>query len=228
MAWRDNWRRVRAIAGKDLTIEFRSKAGFNSVASLGVTILILLGLALGPDAEALRQAAVGAVWLAMLFSGVLAFNRSFQVELDSGALESLLQYPGPRWTIFVGKLLGNLTFVTLMVGIVVPVGIVLFGVRIPDDWPALLGVLALGIIGLVALGTFYASMSSRSRAREVLLPLLLFPMLVPVLLAATTASKALLGADLMHEAGAWVRLLVAYDLIFLIATFLAFEHVIDA
>lgn len=227
-AWRDNWRRVRAIARKDLTTEFRSKAGFNSVASLGVTILILLGLALGPDTEALRQAAVGAVWLAMLFSGVLAFNRSFQVELDSGALESLLQYPAPRWTIFAGKLLGNLTFVTLMVVIVVTVGSVLFGVRIPDDWAALLGVLALGIIGLVVLGTFYASMASRSRAREVLLPLLLFPMLVPVLLAATTASKALLGADLMHEAGAWVRLLVAFDLIFLIATFLAFDHVIDA
>ena len=87
---------------------------------------------------------------------------------------------------------------------------------------------ALGIIGVVVLGTFYASMASRSRAREVLLPLLLFPMLVPVLIAATTASRALLGADLMHEAGAWIRLLAAFDLVFLIATFLAFEHVIDA
>lgn len=228
MAWRDDWRRVRAIVRKDLTAEFRAKAGFNGVVALGVTILILLGMALGPDAAALRNAAVGAVWLAMLFSGVLAFNRSFQVELESGALETLLQYPGPRWVIFAGKLLGNLIFVTLMVVIVVAAGIVLFGVRIPDDWPALLGVLALGIVGLVAMGTFYASMASRSRAREVLLPLLLFPMLVPVLLAATTASKALLGADLMHEAGAWIRLLAAYDLIFLIATFLAFEHVIEA
>jgi heme exporter protein B len=228
MAWRDDWRRVRAIARKDVTTELRAKAGFNSVASLGVTILILLGLALGPDAEALRNASVGAVWLATLFSGVLAFNRSFQVELESGALEPLLQYPGPRWTIFAGKLLGNLIFLTLMVAIVVAVGIVLFGVPIPADWPSLVGVLALGVVGLVVLGTFYASMASRSRAREVLLPLLLFPMLVPVLLAATTASKALLGADVMHEAGAWIRLLVAYDLIFLIATFLAFEHVIEA
>ncbi len=228
MAWRDDWRRVRAIARKDVTTELRAKAGFNSVASLGVTILILLGLALGPDAQALRNAAVGAVWLATLFSGVLAFNRSFQVELESGALEPLLQYPGPRWTIFAGKLLGNLIFLTLMVAIVVVAGVVLFGVQIPADWPSLLGVLALGVVGLVVLGTFYASMASRSRAREVLLPLLLFPMLVPVLLAATTASKALLGADVMHEAGAWIRLLVAYDLIFLIATFLAFEHVIEA
>jgi heme exporter protein B len=228
MAWRDDWRRVRAIARKDLTTELRAKAGFNGVASLAVTILILLGLALGPDAQALRNAAVGAVWLATLFSGVLAFNRSFQVELESGSLEPLLQYPGPRWTIFAGKLLGNLIFVSLMVAIVAAAGVVLFGVRIPAGWPSLLGVFALGIVGLVVLGTFYASMASRSRAREVLLPLLLFPMLVPVLLAATTASKALLGADLMHEAGAWIRLLAAYDLVFLIATFIAFEHVIEA
>jgi len=228
MAWRDDWRRVRAIARKDLTTELRAKVGFNSVVALGVTILILLGLALGPDAQALRNAAVGAVWLATLFSGVLAFNRSFQVEIETGALEQLLQYPGPRWTIFAGKLLGNLLFVTLMVAIVVAAGIVLFGVRIPAGWPALLGVLALGIVGLVLLGTFYASMASRSRAREVLLPLLLFPMLVPVLLAATTASKALLGADLMHEAGAWIRLLAVYDVVFFIATFIAFEHVIEA
>jgi heme exporter protein B len=228
MAWRDDWRRVRAIARKDITTELRAKAGFNSVASLAVTILILLGLALGPDAQALRNAAVGAVWLAALFSGVLAFNRSFEVELESGALEPLLQYPGPRWTIFAGKLLGNFIFLTLMVAIVVAVGVVLFGVRIPAGWLSLLGVFALGVVGLVVLGTFYASMTSRSRAREVLLPLLLFPMLVPVLLAATTASKALLGADLMHEAGAWIRLLAAYDLVFLIATFIAFEHVIEA
>ena len=228
MPWRDDWRRVRAIAMKDLTTELRSKVGFNSVASLGITTLVLLGLALGPDAQALRDAAVGAVWLATFFSAVLAFNRSFQVELESGALEALLLYPGPRWTVFAGKLLGNLLFVTLMAVIVVAAGIVLFGVRIPETWPSLLGVFALGIAGMVTLGTFYAAMASRTRAREVLLPLLLFPMLVPVLLATTTASKALLGADLMNEAGAWVRLLVAYDVIFLVATLLAFEHVIEA
>jgi heme exporter protein B len=228
MAFKDDWRRVRAIARKDLTTELRAKAGFNGVASLAVTILILLGLSLGPDASALRNAAVGAVWLATLFSGVLAFNRSFQVELESGALEPLLLYPGARWTIFAGKLLANLIFVTLMVAIVMAAGVVLFGVAIPETWPRILVVVILGIIGLVALGTFYASISSRSRAREVLLPLLLFPMLVPVLLAATTATKALLGWDLMHESGAWIRLLIGYDLVFLTATFIAFEHVIEA
>ena len=228
MAWRDNWRRVGAIARKDLTTEFRAKAGFNSVASLGVTILVLLGLALGPDAAALRNAAVGAVWLATLFSSVLAFNRSYQVELETGALEPLLLYPGPRWTVFAGKLAGNLAFVSLMVAIVVPVGIALFGVRLVPAWPAILAVLALGVFGVTVLGTFYAAMASRSRAREVLLPLLLFPMLVPVLLAATMATRALLGADVMNDAGAWIRLLLAFDVIFLVATLLVFEHVIEA
>src|SRR4026209_164373 len=146
MSWGDDWRRVRAIAKKDLTTELRAKAGFNGVASLAVTILILLGLALGPGADALRNSAGGAVWLATLFSGVLAFNRSFQVELESGALEPLLQYPGPRWTIFAGKLLGNMMFLTLMVAIVVPAGIVLFGVRIPADWLSLLGVPPPGLV----------------------------------------------------------------------------------
>jgi heme exporter protein B len=88
-------------------------------------------------------------------------------------------------------------------------------------------VLVLGAVGLVSLGTFYAAMASRSRAREVLLPLLLFPMLVPVILAAMESSKALIAGDLMHEAGLWIRLLIAFDIIFVIATHLAFEHVIE-
>src|SRR6185436_9010887 len=125
-------RRVRAIIWKDLTTERRSKAGFNAVAFLGVLILLLFGFALGPDAEALRNAAAGALWLAILFSGVLAFNRSYQLELDGGALEPLLLYPAPRWTIFVGKFIGNLIFVLLVELLIVPVAMVLFHVTVPE------------------------------------------------------------------------------------------------
>jgi heme exporter protein B len=227
MSFADDWRRVKAIAMKDLRTERRSKAGFNSVAAMGVTILVLFGFALGPDAQSLRDAAAGALWLAVLFAGVLSFNRSYQVELESDALEPLLLYPGARWTIFSGKLLANLMFIGLMLVIVVPIGLVLFQVPVPAAWAKLLLVLLLGVIGMVSLGTFYAAIASRSRAREVLLPLLLFPMLVPVLLAAMEASKALLVGDLMHEAGLWIRLLVAFDVIFIVATHLAFEHVIE-
>ena len=225
---RASWRRVRAVAWKDLTAERRSKAAFNGVVALGVTILVLFGFALGPDTSTLREAAGGALWLAVLFAAVLAFNRSYQVELENGALDQLLLYPGPRWTIFTGKLLANLVFVAIMLVIVVLVGMVLFQVTVPAAWPVLLGVLGLGTIGIVTLGTFYAAMASRSRAREVLLPLLLFPMLVPALLAAMQASKALLQGDIMNEAHAWMSMLTAYDVIFLLATHLAFDHVIES
>jgi len=220
-------RRVRAIIWKDLTTERRSKAGFNAVAFLGVLILLLFGFALGPDAEALRNAAAGALWLAILFSGVLAFNRSYQLELDGAALEPLLLYPAPRWTIFAGKFAANLLFVLLVEAIVVPVAIILFQVKSVAGWLPAGGVLLLGSIGFVGLGTFYASMASRSRAREVLLPLLLFPMLVPVLLASAEASSALLAGNPMQDAGAWVKLLIAFDVIFVVASFFAFDHVIE-
>ena len=227
MALGHDLRLVRAIVWKDLTTERRSKAGFNAVAFLGVLILLLFGFALGPDAEALRNAAAGALWLAILFAGVLAFNRSYQLELDGAALEPLLLYPAPRWTIFAGKLVANLLFVLLVEAIVVPVAIVLFQVRAPGGWLPASGVLLLGSIGFVALGTFYASMASRSRAREVLLPLLLFPMLVPVLLASSEATSALLAGDPMQDAGAWIRLLAMFDVIFVVASFLGFDHVIE-
>lgn len=227
MSLRRDWRRARAIAWKDLTTERRSKAGFNSVVALAVTILVMFGFALGPDAQAIRDAASGAIWLAALFAGVLAFNRSYQVELDGGALEQLILYPGSRRAIFAGKLLANFAFVSLMLVVVMAVGTVLFQVQVPANWPALLAIFFFGAVGLVTLGTFYAAMASRSRAREVLLPLLLFPMLVPVLLAAMEATKSLLGGNVMGDAGAWARLLAAFDVIFLAATFLAFESVIE-
>ena len=220
-------RRVAAVAWKDLTTEWRTKANFNSVVFLGVLILLLFGFALGPDAEALRQAAAGVLWLAILFSGVMAFNRSYQLELESGALEPLLLYPGARWVLFVGKTLANLAFVLLMEVIILPVTGVLYHVAIPPGWPALLAVMLLGTVGFVTLGTFYAAMASRSRAREVLLPLLLFPMLVPLLISSAEASAALLNGDAMGNSGAWIRLLAAFDLIFLAASIWAFEHVIE-
>jgi heme exporter protein B len=227
MAFAQDWSRARAIAWKDLTTERRSKAGFNSVAALGVTILILFGFAFGPDGESVRNAAPGALWLAALFAGVLAFNRSYQVELDGGALEPLLMYPGSRRAIFAGKLMANFAFVMLLMAIVIVASLVLFQTDIPARWGALLLIVVLGAVGLVTLGTFYAAMASRSRAREVLLPLLLFPMLIPVILAAIQGTKAIIARDVMQEASAWISLLAGFDVIFLMATFLAFEYVIE-
>ncbi len=224
---RTNWDRVTAVAWKDFTTERRTKANFNAVVAMAGLILLFFGFALGPDAEGLRSAAAGVLWLTILFSGVLAFNRSYQLELEAGALEQLLLYPGERWAIYVGKMLANLAFVFMVELVALPLTGVLYHVAFPEQWGAVAGVLVLGTIGFVALGTLYAAMASRSRSREVLLPLLLFPMLVPVLIAASGATASLLVGDVMGDSRAWIRLLAAFDVIFVIASTWAFQFVIE-
>ena len=226
MSLQTDFARARAVAWKDLRTERRSMANFSGVLFLALLMLLLFGFALGPDAEALKQSTAGVVWLSVLFSGVLAFNRSYQVELDDGAFETLLLYPGARWPIFLGKLIANLAFILAVEFVVVPLAAILFHSNIA---PALLGisaVLLLGTIGFVTLGTFYAAVASRTRAREVLLPLLLLPMLVPVLIAAAKATMSLMSGDVMGDAGSWVRLLVAFDLIFFTASVAVYDVVI--
>jgi heme exporter protein B len=228
VSWASDLHRAGAIARKDLTTEWRTRANFNAVTFFGALMLLLFGFALGPDAEALRRAAPGVVWLTVLFSGVLTFNRSYQMELENDALETLLSYPGGRRTIFLGKLAANLTFVLLVELIIVPLTAILYGVSLAGSLPGIVAVLLLGTFGFVTLGTFYSALSSRSRAREVLLPLLLFPMLVPLLIAAAQATGALLVGDAMGDARAWAGALAAFDVIFFVASLYAFEHVIGA
>ncbi len=227
MSFRGEMTRVGAVAWKDLTTERRSKANFNAVLFLATLMLLMFGFALGPDTSALRAAAAGIVWLTVLFSGNLAFHRSYQVELERGALEMLLLYPGARSSIFLGKLLANLTFVLLVEAVLIPIAMVLYDISVVRGAAMVLLVIFLGTVGFVTLGTFYGSMASRSRAREVLLPLLLFPMVVPVLVAAVEATAALMQGDLMGESGRWLRLLFAFDTIFVGASIMAFGAVIE-
>jgi len=219
--------RVRAVAWKDLTAERRTKANLNAVLFFAALMLLLFGFALGPDAEALRNAGAGIVWLTVLYSGILVFQRSYQLELEGGAMEALLMYPGDRRSLFLGKLLANLILVLLVEAVVLPMAGMLFHLPLLEPFPGLLGIMLLGTIGFVTLGTFYAALASRVRAREVLLPLLLFPMLIPLLLGSVEATGALLERNAMGDAGAWARLLAVFDVIFLIAATAAFEHVIE-
>lgn len=219
--------RIRAIVWKDLTAERRTKANFNAVVFLAALILILFGFAIGPDGETIHKIAGGVLWLTVLFSGVLSFNRSYEQELENGAMEMLLLYPGDRRALFVGKLLANLLFVLLVEVVMVPLAAILYDLQVWGVIAPLSLVLLLGTLGFVTLGTFYAAMASRLRAREVMLPLLLFPMLVPLLVGAVQATGGILNGGLMSSPGAWIRLLVVYDVIFFVAALFAFEHVIE-
>jgi heme exporter protein B len=227
MSARADVRRMLTIAGKDLSIERRAKANFNAVVFLAVMMLMLFGFALGPDAAALRAAAAGTLWLTVVFSGSLTFNRSYQVELDDGALETLLLYPGSRKSVFLGKLIANLAFILTVELLLVPMAAVLYDLSLFDDFGGIVLAMALGTVGFVTMGTFYAAMASRLRAREVLLPLLLFPMLVPLLVGAVEVTTAFLGQDPFATTGRWLVMMAGYDVVFLLATIGGYDFVID-
>ena len=206
-----------AIARKDALAEARGRQGAISVLFFGAVTLLLFGFALGPDSRRLAEAAPGLLWLAVVFAGVLAIGRLHLLETDDGALDQLATYPVARRAIYAGKALAGFGAM-LALGLVVfgAVG-VLYGVDVSGAWPALLLTLVLGTAGVAAVGTFYAALTVRMRAREVLLPLLMLPLLAPLLLAAVKATAAALAGDPFGELAAWLQLLGLFDIVMLVA-----------
>ena len=219
-------RELIAATHKDLLLSWRSRAQAVAVVVFGATTLLLLSFAVGPNSAALRQNAGGFLWVALLLSSTLALAESSRLEIEQRALEGLLLLPASPRALFYGKAIAN-WLQLLLVGIgLIPVMIVLY-----DPGSAnlleLVGVLALGTAALSAPGTLYAAMSSQARAQQVLLPLLLFPLVVPVLLAAVKASTLLLLGDPMGQAGSWVMLLAAFNGIFWPLCGLLFGQVVE-
>jgi heme exporter protein B len=206
-----------AIARKDAVAELRGRHAAVSTLFFAGVVLLLFGFALGPDAARLAAAAPGLLWLAVVFAGILAVSRLHLLETEDDALEQLALYPVARRAIYAGKALGGFA-VMLVLGLVVlgAVGI-LFAVDIGAAWPALVVTVVLGALGVAGVGTFYAGVTVRMRAREVMLPLLVLPVLAPLLLGAVKATAAALAGDPFGELGAWLQLLVAFDVIMLVA-----------
>ena len=206
-----------AIARKDALAELRGRQAIVSTVFFAGVVLLLFGFALGPDAARLAAAAPGLLWLAVVFAGILAVGRLHLLETDDDALDQLARYPVSRRAIYAGKVLGGFA-VMLVIGLLVLAAVgVLFAVDILAAGPALFVTVVLGAAGVAAVGTFYAGVTVRLRAREVMLPLLMLPVLAPLLLGAVKATVAALGGDPFGELGAWLQLLVAFDLIMLVA-----------
>ena len=216
-----------AIARKDALSELRGRHATVSTLFFAAIVLLLFGFALGPDSARLAAAAPGLLWLAVVFAGLLAVSRLHLLETDDGALEQLALYPVSRRAIYAGKALGGLA-VMLLLGVLVlgAVGI-LFAVDIGAAWPALLLTVILGALGVAAVGTFYAGITVRLRAREVMLPLLMLPVLAPLLLAAVKATAAALAGDPLGELGAWLQLLVAFDVLMLVAGLATYGYLLE-
>ena len=212
-----------ALYWKDLLSEARTREVVTASLVFSLLVLVLFNFAFDLRVERAAAAAPGVLWVTFTFAGVLALGRAFAREHDRGTLEGLLLAPVDRGALYLAKVLANLTFIGLVEAASLPAFVALFNVSL--DWPLTILVVLLGSLGFAGVGTLLAAMAANSRAREVMLPLLLFPLLVPVLIAAVKATGQAVG--LGADEHPWVGLLLAFDAIFLTVSFLVFEYVVE-
>jgi heme exporter protein B len=220
-------RTVYLLLAKDLLVELRNRETFTTMLFFGVVILFLFHFSLNPERENTALLAPGLLWLAFMFTGVLGLGRSFQAEQANDCLEQLLLVPGDRGNIFLGKLVGNFAFMLAVELLIIPLFALFFQLNL---WHALLPLLAvavLGTLGFAIIGTLFSALTANLRAREVLFPLLLFPLVVPVIIGSVTATGIILGGGTLGEASGWLKLLGTFDTMFLAVAYLTFEFVVE-
>ncbi len=216
-----------AITAKDLRSEARSRAATVATVFFSSVTLVVLAFALGRDADLMTRAAPGALWVALAFSGVISAAQAYQSDLADGAFEQLLTLPVPRAAVFLGKLLANWLTMTLLGAVLLPVSSVLFDAPIGAGVGLLLTTIALGTLGFAIIATFYAALTANLQARESLLPVLMFPVVVPVLLASVRATDAIVTGGDTGLATDWIELLAGFDLVYLVVTSAIFHIVVE-
>jgi heme exporter protein B len=204
---------IAAALRKELLLQWRSRAQLMAVFVFGAAALLLFSFAIGPDASALRTFSAGFLWLGLLLSSTLTLAESFHAEMENRALEGLLLLPSDPHALYYAKAIANWLQLSVLGIALVPVMVVLYDAG-TLRLPTLLLVIILGAAGLSAPGTLYAAMTAQLQAKQTLLPLLLFPLIVPALLASVKATSLVILGDPMGQARPWIILLIAFDLIY--------------
>ena len=218
-------RALTAIIWKDLAAELRSRELLSAMLVFALLVILIFNFSLELDAQARATVTSGVLWVTFAFAGTLGLNRSMAMEKDRGCLDGLLLAPVDRSAIYFGKAIGNLIFMLIVEAIVLPVYSVLYSVNLFK--PGLLLVVILGSVGYVAVGTLLSSMAVQTRTRDVLLPILLFPLIIPVLIAAVKGSTGFLQGAASVDIFPWINLLVVYDVIFIAVAFMVFDYIVE-
>ena len=214
-----------AIVQKDLAAEFRSFELVSAMLVFSLLVIIIFNFALELDVKVRQSVTAGVLWTTFAFAGTLGLNRSMSTEKDRGCMDGLLLAPVDRSAIYFGKAISNLAFMLIVEAIVLPVYSLLYNVNLFRF--DLLGVILLGSIGYTSVGTLLSAMSVQTRTREILLPILLFPVAIPVLLASVKASGGLLAGAEFAEVLTPLNILVVYDIVFIAVAFMVFDFVVE-
>lgn len=215
-----------AVLRKDIVIEARSRVNVNAMVFFAGMVLLVFSFALGPSRSHLQAAAGGILWLAFIFAGVLAFGRIYQLEAENNAFEGLLLVAQNRGAIYLGKLIGAMAVMMVIEVVVLPLMVILYNLDLSGS--KILGLFAvgfLGTLGFASIGALYGALTMSLRAREILLPLLLLPVTVPVILGAVKATTYILSSR-YGDLRIWLELLVAFDVVFVTAGLLTFEYAV--
>ncbi len=219
------FRAALAIIRKDLAAEMRSRELISAMLVFSLLVVLIFNFALELDRAARENVGAGVLWVTFTFAGTLGLNRAFAAEKDRGSLDGLLLAPVDRTVIFFGKLVGTLVFMLIVEAIVIPVFSILYGISLFQ--PLLLVVVLLGTLGYAVVGTLLASMAVQTRTRDVMLPILLFPVTVPVVVASVKASVGILTAADWSDIALWFNMLIVYDVIFLAVAYMVFDYVVE-
>jgi heme exporter protein B len=218
-------RAILAIVWKDLRAEFRSFELVSAMLVFSLLMILIFNFALELDIKTRQSVTAGVLWSTFAFAGTLGLNRSMAIEKDRGSLDGLLLAPVDRSAIYFGKFISNLAFMLLVELIVLPIYSILYNTNLFQ--PGLSLVILLGSIGYTSVGTLLSAMSAQTRTRDILLPILLFPITFSVLLAAVKASGGFLNNSELTDILLPINLLIAYDMIFIAVAFMVFEYVIE-
>jgi len=210
------------IVRKDLLLERRSKSSLNALVFLAGMILLIVSFALGPDIHRLRSASSAILWIAFIFAGILAFSRAYEAESHNGCFEGLFLFGASPRAVYVGKLLATILVMLLVeLTVVIAMGL-LYDLAIWRETIGLVTVAVLGTAGVASIGVLYGRLAMLLRAREVMLPLLVFPIVIPALLASVKATAIVLHGS-TGGLGMWIELLIVFDVVFVTGGLLTFE-----
>ena len=216
---------VGAILWKDIRAELRTKDIFSSMFVFALLAVIIFNFAFELRVPDMKMVAPGIIWVAITFAGTLGLNRAFVIEQEKGSMAGLLLAPIDRSAIYFGKMLSSLLFMLVVEIILLPLVMVFFNLALLT-WQHLL-VLLLGTYGFAAVGTVFSGIAVNTRAREVLLPILLFPVVLPILIAGVKMTGALLDGESLSSLSNWLRLIAIYDVVFTIVAYLTFGFVVE-
>jgi heme exporter protein B len=221
------FRQTWAITRKDLLSEARALTTIVSMVLLGFLVVLVFNFGTEPGARDIALVRSGVLWAAFLFAGIIAVARSFTAEREAGCLEGLLAAPVDRSAIYLGKLLGNVILVFVSGIVILGFFTVIYNVPLGAGWGGLIVLVMLATVGFGAVGTLFAAIGAGVRARDALLAVFVFPLLVPLVIAAAHCSTLLLNGKAISEVGMWPWFLVLYDVIFLAVSFMTFDFVVE-